>query len=181
MSADRVTPEARQQLECFVEDSRARNALDEWHRGKAVLGYMNSRRVRDIAVELDVARSAVNKWLRWYETMGCEGLKTRKPGRSEPKLTAAQMEELVRIVDAGPQAAGFESGVWTGPMVGEVIRERFGVSYHNHHIPVLLHRMGFSLQRPRKRLCRADAEQQKQWVEEKLPAIKKKSPRAEES
>ncbi len=29
------------------------------------------------------------------------------------------------------------------------------------------------MQRPRKRLCRADAEKQREWVEERLPAIKK--------
>ena len=38
----------------------------------------------------------------------------------------------------------------------------------------LLHQLGFSVQRPRKRLARADAEAQAQWLREKLPAIKKK-------
>ena len=66
-----------------------------------------------------------------------------------------------------------EDQAWTGPMVGQVIRWRFGVSYHNHHVPVLLHRLGFSVQRPRKRLSRADAALQEEWVKERLPATKK--------
>jgi transposase len=33
---------------------------------------------------------------------------------------------------------------------------RIGVRYHNHHIPRLLHQLGLSVQRPRKRLARAD-------------------------
>ncbi len=89
------------------------------------------------------------------------------------ELSVEQREELMRVVEAGPQAAGFESGVWTGPMVGQSIRERFDVSYHNHWIPPLLHQLGFSLQRPRKRLCRADAEKQREWVEGRVSAIKK--------
>ncbi|MBN2344288.1 MAG: winged helix-turn-helix domain-containing protein, partial [Deltaproteobacteria bacterium] len=57
---------------------------------------------------------------------------------------------------------------------GFTIEERFGVRYHNHHIPRLLHKLGFSVQRPRKRLARADAEEQEIWIRQKFPAIKKK-------
>jgi len=174
LSAERTSPEAETQLEVFVADARSRNALDEWRRGEAMLRYMAGQSVISIAQEMRVSRGSVNLWLRWYETMGLEGLKTWKPNGAKPKLSVTQKAELVRIVEAGPQASGFESGVWTGPMVGQVIRDRFGVSYHNHTIPPLLHRLGFSLQRPRKRLCRADAEKQRDWVEEKLPTIKKK-------
>jgi len=65
-------------------------------------------------------------------------------------------------------------------MVGQVIRERFGVSYHNHNIPPLLHKLGSSVQRPRKRLSRADVQLQATWLKERLPAINRKPRRAEE-
>ena len=41
-------------------------------------------------------------------------------------------------------------------MIGDLIEDRFGVRYHNHHVPRLLHQLGFSVQRPRKRLARAE-------------------------
>ena len=63
--------------------------------------------------------------------------------------------------------------IWRGPMVGEMIRRLYGVRYHTHHIPRLLHQLGFSVQRPRKRLARADAESQAVWLRERLPAINK--------
>jgi len=59
-------------------------------------------------------------------------------------------------------------------MIGELIRRQYGVTYHPHHIPRMLHSLGFSVQRPRKRLARADAEKQEIWVTKRLPAIKKK-------
>lgn len=59
-------------------------------------------------------------------------------------------------------------------MIGDLIEDRFGVSYHNHHIPRLLHQLGFSVQKPRKRLARADAGAQEYWLRERFPAIKKK-------
>lgn len=54
-----------------------------------------------------------------------------------------------------------------------LIEQRFGVRYHNHHIPRLLNQLGFSVQRPRKRLARADAEAQAVWLRDKFPATKK--------
>jgi hypothetical protein len=82
----------------------------------------------------------------------------------------------VRVVEAGPQAAGFQSGVWTGALVGQWIEQRFGVHYHPQHIPRILHQLGFSVQRPRKRLARADLERQAAWLRTLFPAIKKKRP-----
>ena len=59
-------------------------------------------------------------------------------------------------------------------MIGDLIETRFGVRYHNHHVPRLLHQLGFSVQRPRKRLARADAAAQEYWLRVRLPEIKKK-------
>ena len=61
-----------------------------------------------------------------------------------------------------------------GPMIGDLIRRRYGVTYHNHYIPPLLHKLGFSVQRPRKRLARADHERQKYWLRTTFPRIKQK-------
>jgi transposase len=106
--------------------------------------------------------------------MGIAGLVTETAPGPLPKLAAAQKDELAALVDAGPLAAGYQSGVWTGPMVGDLIERLFGVRYHKHNVPRLLHELGFSIQRPRKRLARADVEAQATWLRETFPSIKKK-------
>lgn len=58
---------------------------------------------------------------------------------------------------------------------------RFRVRYHKHNVPRLLHELGFALQRPRKRLARADAAKQATWIRKTFPAIKKKPSRAADS
>ncbi len=161
-------------LRCFLDERAKSGNLHEWRRAKAVLCYIEGERVEDIADDLDVARGSVNRWLRWYETMGVQGLATATPPGATPKLNAQQRRELTALVEAGSIAAGYTSGVWTGPMVGDLIEAKFGVRYHKHNVPRLLHELGFSLQRPRKRLARADLALQETWVRERLPAIKKK-------
>jgi len=174
ISARRRSPSALKTLTKFIRERKAAKDLDEWRRGKAVLGYLNKRRVIDLAADYGVTRGSVNRWLQWYEAMGIAGLRTGKPPGATPKLVAAQRLELAALVDAGPLAAGYHSGVWTGPMIGDLIEQRFGVSYHKHNVPRLLHDLGFSIQRPRKRLARADAETQATWIRRTFPAIKKR-------
>lgn len=174
ISAERRTRAALSALRRFISEASDRGDLDAWRRGRAVRGYIDGRRVVDLAEELEVTRGSVNRWLQWYEAMGVEGLVTGTAPGPAPRLTDAQRADLIAIVEDGPQAAGYQSGVWTGPMIGDVIEQRFGVRYHNHHVPRLLHQLGFSVQRPRKRLAKADAEAQAQWLRVRLPGIKKK-------
>jgi transposase len=176
ISADRRTPAALRQLRAFIADADRTGDLDRWRRGRALLGYIEGRPVIELAKEAGVSRGSVNRWLQWYEAMGVEGLVTGTAPGPAPRLTEAQHDELGALIDAGPQAAGYTSGVWTGPMIGDLIEQRFGVRYHNHHIPRLLNQLGFSVQRPRKRLARADAQAQATWLRETFPAIKKKPP-----
>ena len=168
---------ARKQLRRLVRTSLKHNNLDVWRRARAVLGYIEGRRAVEVAAELDVTRGSVNRWLRWYETLGVTGLLTGKPPGPAPRLSEVQRDALTALIEAGPTAAGYTSGVWTGPMIGDLIAQRFGVRYHNHHVPRLLHELGFSVQRPRRRLARADAARQAVWLRVTFPAIKKKRPR----
>ena len=63
---------------------------------------------------------------------------------------------MADLVDSGPVAYGFLSGVWTSPMVARVMEEEFGVRYHAGYVCRLLHDLGFSVQRPKRLLVRAD-------------------------
>ena len=146
-----------------------------------MLGFLAGRSAGELAKELDAARSSVYGWLDWSIALGVEGLHTlASPGRPR-RLLVEQEEELCRIIEDGPINAGYSTGIWTGPMIAELIRKRMGVHYHYKYIPRLLHRLGFSVQRPRKRLSKADAVPQEYWLRTKLPAIKKKPDGAAES
>ena len=175
------SPSARKKLRRFIREAEKKQDLATWRRGRAVLGYIEGRTVLELKAELDVARSSVNRWITWYEAMGLEGLLTGTAPGPTRRLTEEQLDQLVVLIEDGPDAAGYTSGVWTGPMIGDLIAQRFGVRYHNHHIPRLLHKLGFSVQRPRKKLARADAEKQAHWLRVTFPAIKKKPPPAVDS
>src|SRR5438046_7163218 len=73
-----------------------------------------------------------------------------------PLLNQAQRGELVGVLGAGPRACGFDGG-WTLARVATVIRRRFGVVYrYPSAVSTLLHRLGFSVQKPARRAVERD-------------------------
>jgi len=172
-SARRNRAELARLRKLFWEAKKAGD-LATWRRAKAVMSYLAKKSVISLASDLDVTRGSINRWLQWFEALGTDGLRTGKAPGNAPKVSEVQRAELALLIDAGPQAAGFTSGMWTGPMIGDLIRKRFGVTLHNHSVPRMLNQMGFSVQRPRKRLARADAEKQAIWLKVRFPALKKK-------
>lgn len=174
ISPERRSKAAMRSLWRFRDEADANGDLDTWRRAKAILGYIKGKSVISMAASFDVTRGSINRWLQWYDAEGIDGLRTGRPKGRAPKLSEAQRAELVALVEAGPQAAGFSTGIWTGPMIGDLITQRFKVRYHVHYVPALLHQLGFSVQRPRKRLARADRDKQEVWLRKTFPAIKKK-------
>ncbi|MGC9261873.1 MAG: helix-turn-helix domain-containing protein, partial [Phycisphaerae bacterium] len=81
---------------------------------------------------------------------------------------------LADIIESGPVTYGFDCGVWTSLRIARVIEEEFGVRYHPGHVRNFLHRMNFSVQRPRRVLVKGDAAQQNRWQRYDYPCLKKK-------
>ena len=135
---------------------------------------MEGKTAPQIGNILKVHRSKVSIWLRNWQQKGMDGvLEGRRPGRP-PSLSDGQQRKLTDILDSGPVAYGFTSGVWTCPMVARVIDEEFSVSYHPSHVSRILRELKFSVQRPKKRLVQADKTHQSRWIRHQYPNIKKK-------
>ena len=133
-------------------------------------GYSSGR----IADLLRAPRSKVSDWLANYETHGFDALlEGHRCGRPR-QLDEPQRVALADIIDSGPVAYGLDTGVWTSPMIARVIAEEFAVGYHPGHVRKLLYAMGFSVQRPKRILARADPIAQNRWRRYTYPNLKKK-------
>ncbi|MHB8481830.1 MAG: IS630 family transposase [Nitrospiria bacterium] len=140
----------------------------------AVLLNHSGKTSGEIAHLFEAPRSCVSQWLFNYEFHGYEGLlEGYRPGRPS-ELSHKQKRKLGDIVDSGPVAYGFLSGVWTAVMIGHVIEQEFGVVYDPRHVRRILEELDFSVQRPKRSLAKADPEQQNRWRRYTYPNIKKK-------
>lgn len=128
----------------------------------------------EISKLLHSPRSCVFEWLKNYEIFGDDSFWEGKRSGRPSLLTDKQFKLLEDIVDSGPVAYGFVSGIWTSKMIAQVILDEFHISYHPGHVCRLLHALDFSIQRPRKILAKADPTKQNRWKRYTYPNIKKK-------
>lgn len=144
---------------------------------QAVVLNAEGRTSGELAAVLKAPRSKISEWLARYQAEGIEGLLEGYRSGRPPELSAEQHQQLGDILESGPVAYGLDTGVWTSPMIAWMIEEEFGVAYHPGHVRKLLHTIGFSVQRPRRVLARANAAEQDRWHRRVYPQIKKKPTR----
>lgn len=164
----------QEKLILLKKEAESEGAYRVAKRLHAVVLNAEGRTSGEISHILKAPRSRVSEWLGNYESWGVEGLLEGFRSGRPSQLTVEQHVALFDIVDSGPVAYGFDCGVWTSPMIARVIEEEFGVAYHPGHVRKLLHRIGLSVQRPRRILALADSEKQDRWHRQTFPNLKKK-------
>lgn len=127
-----------------------------------------------IARMLQVDRTSVYAWVKNWNECREEGLKEGHRCGRPPWLDENQKERLYDIVESGPVAHGLNTGVWTSPIVAQIIADEFGVAYHQGHVRKLLKNLGFSVQRPCASLVQAQRRTKNKWVRYTYPNLKKK-------
>ena len=131
-----------------------------------------------IARQLGVSRQAVFVWSRLWRRRGEKALHRRpRPGRPT-KLVRRQLVALPRLLARGAEAYGFSSPIWTTQRVADLIWRHFQVRYDRDHVCRLLHRFGWSWQKPARRARERDEVAIQRWVQHTWPRLKK-SPKAE--
>jgi transposase len=128
----------------------------------------------DIATALGVTTGAVSQWLSRARSSGVDDLRNR-PRRGAPRrLTDEQRQRIAGLLALGAEHFGFHGDVWTSQRIAEVIQRTFAVRYHPAHVRRLLHALGFSVQKPDVKATQRDEAAIAAWVQDTLPAIKKK-------
>jgi transposase len=108
----------------------------------------------------------IGEWLAALRQAGPVGLSFEHTGGSPPALNRQQQAELKAAIQAPPAAVGSDRAAWNGKGVREVVQRRFGRTLRRSSWLTYLHRLGFVLKRPKKRLIKADAERRATFVRE---------------
>jgi transposase len=138
-------------------------------------GKMFDRGARqiDVAKELEVSRETARRWYEVWDTGGTEALAQIGERGRPSRLSAKQLEKVEKALLKGPIANGFPNDLWTTPRVAVVIERLTGVGYHPGHVWRLLHKMGWSLQRPARRAKERDEPAIEIWIKTHWPRVKK--------
>jgi len=127
----------------------------------------------EIASILKVNRTTVPPWINNWNEFGEEGLLEGHRSGRKSELSEPQLKQLYDIIESGPIAYGYTTGVWTSPIIAQVINDEFGVEYHEGHVRKILVKLGFSVQRPTTKIMAGDDELRRKWRRYRYPNLKK--------
>jgi transposase len=101
-------------------------------------------------------RQTLRDWVHRYNAEGIAGLVDRsRPGRP-PRLSPAQVAELVEIVETGPDVAVDRVVRWRCIDLKGVVAERFAVGLSERQVGRILNRQGYTRLKPRPQHPQAD-------------------------
>jgi transposase len=112
------------------------------------LGLRKELEREEIADAVGRSRQFVDEWVRRYRREGVEALVPKRQPGATPKLSEAQRQQLCAMLDSGPSP---EDGLaaFNGPILREMIQQRFGKLYSLSGLYALLHRLGYNDLMPR--------------------------------
>jgi len=101
-------------------------------------------------------RQTLRDWVHRSNAEGVAGLIDRpRPGRP-PRLSPAQVEELVEIVETGPDVAVDGVVRWRCVDLKGVVEDRFEVALSERQVGRILNRQGYTRLKPRPQHPKAD-------------------------
>ncbi len=127
----------------------------------------------EVATEVGVTRQTAQRWKGVIAEGGKKALRSVPQHVPTCKLSDAQLAELSLIVQNGASAAGFPTDLWTTKRIAQVVLKKFKITYNADHLGRLLHRLGFSCQKPAKKAREQKPEEVKQWRRRNLASHKK--------
>ena len=115
----------------------------------AVYQIANGKDARELQELYSTCHKSICNWVHRYNAEGVEGLKDRPRSGRPPFLSDSQKSELERVIQSNPSDYGYHTATWTGALIIDFVKKRFGVEYKRAQIYNILHSMDFSFQRGR--------------------------------
>jgi len=131
-----------------------------YHRLHVVLHALKETSCYEAARIYGHSPRSVYNWIHRLITKGLGGLREEEhPGRPS-KLSPSQQEELRKHLLLSPREFAYDQNIWDGPLLSYHLEKHFSVHLRVRQCQNLFHRLGFTLQRPRRKGANADPEEQ---------------------
>ncbi len=166
-----ITTAQRQELERKLKSAQQLGDLRLVKFILTIFAVVHYQQTTQAALVLHLSPAQVENYVHKFLCYGVRGVAFKKPSGRRPKLTHVQQQELCRLIEAGPAACGFSGACWRSPLVQELIKERFGVSYNVFYIAELLKNLGFTYQKAAFVSDHLDEVARRRWRTQTWPEI----------
>lgn len=120
---------------------------------------------------LGVSKSAVSQWMKAYRKRGEAGLQAKsRPGRPR-KLTKRQERTVLGWFHKSATDFGFANELWTAPRVAKLIRQKWGVKFHERYLNQWLAERRITPQKPQRQPRERDEGAIRKWLRYDWPRL----------
>lgn len=151
---------------------RDRQALER-RRFKAIKLHKKGFSQYRIAKHLGVSFEAVSNWVEVYRERGLNGLKTQGSPGPKSQLTDNDRRKLKSAIIQGPEAFGYDTGIWTLERIAAVIRKLTKTAFKTTQTWRIVTALGFSCQKPSARAKERNESAINHWKLKDYPRLKK--------
>ena len=102
----------------------------------------------EVARRVGAHRQSVSRWAQQLEEGGLRALRRAGQAGRKARLRPEDLRRIERGLKRGPQALGYEGGLWKAARVAHLIEKECAVRYHTGHAWRILRQLRWSCQRP---------------------------------
>jgi len=153
-------PDAKTFVAAIQDEISRTNEGRYFHRLDVVLYVLQGASPYYAAKLFGHSPRTIEYWLHRLVSKGLAGLwegdRTGRPGR----LSNRDLQKLRNEIQVSPRELGYDQNLWDGVLLSHHLARKYSISLGVRQCERLFHRLGFSLQRPRRKPSEANPEQQ---------------------
>jgi transposase len=132
----------------------------------SAIRYLSEGKSRaEVATILGCKDLSIARWMSKYLETGLEGLVEPIKHQVKERLNLEQQQEIKEMVlNDKPTKYGIDREIWTGKIIVEVIKQRWGVDLKTSRIYEILDNLNLSHQKAHRDYDNADPVKQKKFV-----------------
>jgi len=134
-----------------------------FHRLHVILHVLQGASSYEAAQFYGHSPRTVQYWIHRLLSHGLRGLWDKKHPRRSSKLPRSKEKKLRNEIQRFPGELGYDQNLWDGPLLSHHLKEHYGITLSIRQCQRLFHRLGFTLQRPRRQAHEADPLKQEEF------------------
>lgn len=135
--------------------------------------FAQGKTLTEVAAAVGCSVSSAYRWKERWRHGGSRSLRARRHLGRQPKMSPEQHKELLVALKRGTGYWNYSPSGWTCPLVQDLIHRQFGIEYHVDYVGTLLHKLGWSPQKPEQRARERNERAIARWRRDEWPRLKK--------
>lgn len=119
-----------------------------YHRLDLVMLAISGVSIKEIGILYNEPVKTISTWTKKVIESGVDSLRSSNHSGRPSRLTEVQMKQLDTDLQKSPEDFGYDFNNWDGLVLSKHLKDHYNVSLQVRQCQRIMHRLGYTLQRP---------------------------------